>query len=333
MLRGWNGAARPSSPPAELHSTRTTSNHTFTDPKPIAESELPECVSWTGLHAMQKEQVLNQWSCGSCWAFSAAKILAAHSEIYQRFRTFSTEQIISCTKNPHHCGGNGGCSGATTEMAFEYVLGSNVQTDRMVPYIGMERICRTDEYLDKGPYSVAMSTADGEQAHFLQQPHHPGQVAGYIGWKKLAENSIHSVKQALVTLGPVGVGVSATKAWNQYAHGIINEDGCSKDAVIDHAVTLVGYGKAGPTKYWHILNSWGSDWGEGGYIRMLQTTNDGEHCGVDKQPLAGSACEGETEPVKVCGMCGVLYDASVPLFDAFDDTEVKKKKDQILHAC
>ena len=36
----------------------------------------------------------------------------------------STEQMAMCAPNPDSCGGTGGCSGATAEVAFEYVTNS-----------------------------------------------------------------------------------------------------------------------------------------------------------------------------------------------------------------
>jgi len=115
----------------------------------------------------------------------------------------------------------------------------------------------------------------------------------------------------LVERGPVAVSVAAD-SWFDYAHGIYNS--CGKNAVIDHAVTCMGYGHQGEDKYWLIMNSWGADWGEDGFIR-LERHDDGNYCGMDSKPELGTACKGETEPVPVCGMCGILFDSVVPHFE------------------
>jgi hypothetical protein len=55
-------------------------------------------------------------------------------------------------------------------------------------------------------------------------------------------------------------------------------------AVCASAVIVVGWGTSGTTEYWTVRNSWGTSWGERGYIRMAITSGAGV-CGVQVQPL------------------------------------------------
>merc|ERR1712189_30126 len=68
--------------------------------------------------------------------------------------------------------------------------------------------------------------------------------------------------------------------------------------VVNHAVTLVGYG-TDPAEgdFWLVKNSWGTSWGEGGYIRLRRQATP--QCAIDSSPLDGSGCvDGGVESVE-----------------------------------
>ena len=98
----------------------------------------------------------------------------------------------------------------------------------------------------------------------------------------LPRNDYNSLMNALVTVGPIAISVAAGGApWMFYHGGVVDKpDDCG--FVMDHGVTLVGYGtaKVGLFKkmdYWIVRNSWGAGWGEKGYIRLEMGINA---CGI-----------------------------------------------------
>ena len=68
-----------------------------------------------------------------------------------------------------------------------------------------------------------------------------------------------------------------------YKSGIFDSAECGTN--LDHAVALVGYGEEQGTKYYILRNSWGTGWGEDGYMRILDNGNGYGICGVQEEPL------------------------------------------------
>lgn len=298
-LLGWDGSVRPSA----------RSSHAIVRPHSnFLQQNVPEEKDWSKLE--MSKQVKDQGPCGSCWAIAAATVLEGHYEIYSgKFRTFSAQQMVDCTPNPRKCGGTGGCGGATAELAMEFVMKHGCADENEIPYHAHDGQCTV------GNSTVAAKPNKTQNIQVLMQksiaPKNSGAAAfGMVGWETLPLNKYEPLLQALATKGPVAVSAAAGD-WGSYMAGIFN--GCQKDTVVNHAVTAIGYGVENGVKYWQIQNSWGADWGENGHIRLQRHDGD-EYCGMNNDPQAGVACEGETDPVPVCGMCGVLFDSVVPHF-------------------
>mmetsp|Transcript_56425 Transcript_56425/g.155926 ORF Transcript_56425/g.155926 Transcript_56425/m.155926 type:complete len:239 (-) Transcript_56425:423-1139(-) len=187
--------------------------------------------------------------------------------------------VVDCAPNPDNCGGTGGCEGSIQPLAFEYLLGAGVETRVNYTYTGKDGTCADDK---NGP---AAATIDS--------------------YGLLPENcDEETLKQYLVTKGPISVTV-ATHGWTFYSRGILRYATCGAD--VDHAVLLVGYGtevSGNSTKdYWTIKNSWGSWWGEDGYIRISRDAGSA----VDKTPADGTGCDDGPRSVTVNGTCGIYY--------------------------
>ncbi|CAJ1433323.1 unnamed protein product, partial [Effrenium voratum] len=96
----------------------------------LLQNDLPEeFMNWTTLETLK--DVNDQGSCGSCWAVTAATVLDTHREIYHKEEAssdLSAQQLVDCVPNPRNCGGSGGCSGATVELAMAYTLKNGLAT-------------------------------------------------------------------------------------------------------------------------------------------------------------------------------------------------------------
>jgi len=226
--------------------------------------------------------VRNQGSCGSCWAVAAVGALEMHAEKQLGHATqLSHQQLVDCVVNTRHCGGKGGCDGATAELAYELVRKNGISSD--AAYKSSAGGCNKN-----APSSLRV-------AHFSRLP----------------INTNSHLLHAIATHGPVVVSADGGK-WFGYKGGVYS--GCQKDTVVNHAVLNVGYGHDDDSdkNYWLIRNSWGEKWGEKGYLKVERHTSDGEYCGTDNKPKDGVFCDDAPPTVPVCGMCGIESDSVVP---------------------
>uniref|UniRef100_A0A7S4R2E2 Peptidase C1A papain C-terminal domain-containing protein n=1 Tax=Alexandrium monilatum TaxID=311494 RepID=A0A7S4R2E2_9DINO len=248
-------------------------------------SMLSEKVDWRS-SLRSSGFIRDQGSCGSCWAVATAGAVEMHAEL-RRARSesspmqLSSSHLVRCVENPQHCGGSGGCDGATAELAFEFIMKHGIAVEPRTGNLMSVPSCR-----------------------------HEGRRATVSNFVVLPVNREEPLLAAIATAGPVVVTVDAEK-WYSYKSGIF--DSCRPDAIVNHAVLAVGYDQRSLI----IRNSWGREWGEGGYIRLLRV-GDG-WCGTDRHPEEGSGCLGGPKEVTVCGMCGVLMDSSYPIGARFID--------------
>jgi len=254
----------------------------------LQESNLPESLDWSK-KVQSGRFIKEQGGCGSCWAVAAAGALEVHSEIATQKvpERLSFKELIDCVPNPMHCGGDGGCAGATGELAFEYVQHFGLSS--ATSYEGNKEMTERCKSNSRSP---AVRSA---------------------GFERLPVNKYGPLMNA-IQQGPVVVSVDGSP-WSMYDSGVFQ--GCLKDATINHAVLLMGYGHdtSSSLDYWQVRNSWGSTWGEDGFIRVQRHTadeGDAGHCGTDHDPLQGVGCKGGPKTLPVCGMCGILSDSAYP---------------------
>ena len=194
--------------------------------------------------------VKDQGSCGSCYAFSAVEVIESMWLISGKSETLmSPQQIVDCTVAYN----NDGCNGGWYFYAYDYLKTHKLMTEYSYPYMGEMTLCQYDK-------------SDG-----VTRVRAYGEVVGGT-----TANLIR-----LDSWGPLNVAVSAgNNAFMYYDSGIITvDDECP--TYVDHAVVAIGYGVENGVQYYIVRNSWGSGWGEDGYVR-IQTSSGSGVCGINQ---------------------------------------------------
>jgi cathepsin L len=219
----------------------------------------------------------------------------------------SPQELVSCAPNKQHCGGSGGCTGSTAELAFDLVRDHGMVQEWAFGY----------QDGDGGDVRCTLSERTGtknEMEMFRDS------VVSIIDYAVLPSNNYTVLMNTVAKLGPVTVSV-ACLPWHLYQSGVFYAPLTPGEATdLDHLVVLEGYGtdEESGEDYWLVRNSWGPLWGEKGYIRLKQVGSD--ECGVDETPADGTTCtldpdgnEIVPEAQTICGNSGILFDTAIPL--------------------
>jgi len=82
------------------------------------------------------------------------------------------------------------------------------------------------------------------------------------------ENMIQEIYQR----GPIACGIADPESLKEYKGGIYKDETGLLD--ISHIISIVGFGVEDDTPYWLVRNSWGTHWGEDGFVRVIRGINN-----------------------------------------------------------
>jgi KDEL-tailed cysteine endopeptidase len=214
---------------------------------------IPTAIDWRVKGAVTP--IKDQGQCGSCWAFSTVAATEGINQITTgKLISLSEQELVDCDTK----GEDQGCEGGLMEDGFEFIIkNGGITSEVKYPYKGTDGSCNSATI----------------------------PVAKIKGYETVPVNSEESLLKAVANQ-PISVSIDASdSSFMFYSSGIYTGE-CGTE--LDHGVTAVGYGNANGTDYWLVKNSWGTSWGEKGYIRMQR----------------GIAAKE--------GLCGIAMDSSYP---------------------
>lgn len=227
---------------------------------------LPTSIDWRNhkgqsFVSLTRNQHLPTY-CGSCWAFSGTSALADRFQIV----TNNTYPLLLSPQAMVNCNAGGTCDGGSAYFMYANIYANGAPPDTCRHYSarnGMSdwpQTCPPEaRCIDcTGPYMSDCKPIFNYPLYYVADF---GKVFGP-----------HQMKIEIMR-GPIVCGIMATDQMETYTGGLYFEN--KTDLSINHDISVLGWGsmKYGPHdhfyEYWVMRNSWGSFWGEFGYMRML----------------------------------------------------------------
>lgn len=220
-------------------------------------STLPVSVDWVALGGVTP--VKDQGQCGSCWSFSTTGALeGAYFVTNDKLLSFSEEQLVDCD-NLKNGGRNHGCNGGIMDSAFNWINKN-------------DGLCLEMDYSyvsQNGPVNQECKTTCIEVSG--------SKITDYFDIPVSSDNSM----MGAIAKQPVSIAIEADERdFQLYSSGVFTGK-CGTS--LDHGVLAVGYGTLAGLDYYLVKNSWGTSWGESGYIKLgrgSQYNNGSGQCGM-----------------------------------------------------
>jgi cathepsin L len=195
----------------------------------------PGLKAYSWMAAGKVTSVKKQQPCGSCWAFASAAAFESSYLIENNLTADTSEQhLLNCTPLSD-------CGGGYLYNALDYLVVNGTATEAALGYTAVKGTCSPSLAT---PYDgVTWSPLDTD-------------------WQRIIPPN--DMKQALCAHGPIATRMIVTPTFLAYTNGVYQQvEPVEYGGPGAHFVLIVGWDDS--KSAWRIKNSWGPDWGEGGF--------------------------------------------------------------------
>ena len=197
--------------------------------------------------------IKDQGNTFACWAFATVGVLENQIKIKDNTtKDLSEQYLCQCNSDGYTCPNNtyGGFE------AHDYFLSKYVNGES-----GAGTVYEADL-----PFTGSSGSCNPPHTH-----HEKIASWAYVGSKNSVA-STDAIKQAIYDHGPVWTSVCVGNQFSNYSGGVFStNESSSCSGGTNHAVVLVGWDDS--TGTWLLRNSWGTNWGESGYMRIKYGTS------------------------------------------------------------
>jgi len=240
-------------------------------PKIVCETtstdSVPRCFDWRDQNSINYDTpVQHQGDCGSCYAVAALSAIESRIRIKTNNTShpkLSVSGVLACSRY------NQGCNGGYPELVAKF---------------GMDHGFYEEDCGDNKDFDHCSDNCFKGKLWKIKD-------YGYVGGGYYGSTSEDSMMKEILDKGPIIVAINAAPDLYYYSSGVFlsnpvhafKQDNGHPDVkpwqYTNHAVVCVGWGEilheGSMLKYWILKNSWGSEWGENGYFKMLRGVNLG----------------------------------------------------------
>jgi hypothetical protein len=243
----------------------------------VAEESLPTHFDWRNVNG--KNFVTADWNqhipqyCGACWIHGTVSALNDRIKVMRQAKfpdvMLGRQAVVNCVPSADGKGPNPGCNGGDAWLIHRYMHENKIPDETCMPYQARNMACE--------PFNVCRNCGTGEKGCWP--------VKNWIGYGVSSYGKVVGEKAMMKEIyarGPIVCSFATDDDYMyRFSENVIQHEGVYatpkryNESQIDHDMEVAGWGETpSGMKYWVIRNSWGTYWGESGWLKLRRGVNE-----------------------------------------------------------